>query len=71
MSRTMANKEMLVALVNLNGCAEHESCSVLVVSSQQCQGRRDIRPWGGAKVYHRDVGVQHKCHPATGVSRSR
>ena len=34
-------------------------------------GRRDIRPWGGAKVYHRDVGVQHKCHPATGVSRSR
>ena len=37
----------------------------------RCQGRRDIRPWGGAKVYHRDVGVQHKCHPATGVSSSR
>ena len=38
---------------------------------RRCQGRRDIRPWGGAKVYHRDVSVQHKCHPATGVSRSR
>ena len=25
----------------------------------------------GAKVYHRGVGVQHKCYPAAGVSRSR
>ena len=24
-----------------------------------CQGRRDIRPCGGVKVYHRGVGVQH------------
>ena len=36
-----------------------------------CQGRRDIRPCGGVKVYHRDVGVQHKCHHAAGVRRIR
>ena len=36
-----------------------------------CQGRRDIRPCGGVKMYHRDVGVQHKCHHAAGVRRIR
>ena len=36
-----------------------------------CQGRRDIRPCGGVKVYHRDVGAQHECHHAAGVRRIR
>ena len=35
-----------------------------------CQWRRDIRPWGGAKVYQSVVGVQRKCPPATSVVRS-
>ena len=37
----------------------------------KCQGRRDIRPCGGVKVYHRDVGAQHECHHAAGVRRIR
>ena len=35
--------------------------------SPYCQGRRDIRPRGGAKVYHLSGDVQRKCPPATGV----
>ena len=32
-----------------------------------CQGRREIRPCGGAKVYHLSGDVQRKCPPTTGV----
>ena len=32
-----------------------------------CQGRRQIRPCGRAKVYHSGLDVQRKCPPATGV----
>ena len=32
-----------------------------------CQGRREIRPCGGAKVYHLSGDVQRKCPPATGA----
>ena len=37
----------------------------------ECQGRRDIRTSGGAKVYHSGIDVQRKCPAATGVARSR
>ena len=33
----------------------------------ECQGRREIRPCGGAKVYHLSGDVQRKCPPTTGV----
>ncbi len=32
-----------------------------------CQGRREIRPCGGAKVYHLSGDVQRKYPPTTGV----
>ena len=38
---------------------------------RSCQGRRDIRTSGGAKVYHSGIDVQRKCPAATGVARSR
>ena len=47
---------------NFAGCQHYDA---------NCQGRRDIRPCGGVKMYHRDVGVQHKCHHAAGVRRIR
>ncbi len=34
---------------------------------EECQGRREIRPCGGAKVYHLSGDVQRKCPPTTGV----
>ena len=42
-----------------------------VTCAIECQGRRDIRPRGGARVYQSVVGVERKCPPATGVVRSR
>ena len=39
----------------------------LLFSMYRCQGRRDIRPRGGAKVYHLSGDVQRECPPATGV----
>ena len=46
-------------------------CVQLFYNLSDCQGRRQIRPCGGAKVYQLSIGVQRKCHPATGLSRSR
>ena len=46
-------------------------CVQLFYNLSDCQGRRHIRPCGGAKVYQLSIGVQRKCHPATGLSRSR
>ena len=40
---------------------------VIDLDSQDCQGRREIRPCGGAKVYHSGLDVQRKCPPTTGV----
>ena len=37
----------------------------------RCQGRSNLRPRGGAKVYHSGLDVQRKCPPATSVVRSR
>ena len=45
--------------------------SEFLITPRKCQGRRDIRPRGGAKVYHSGLDVQRKCPPATGVVRSR
>ena len=33
----------------------------------ECQGRRDIRPRGGATVYQLSGGVQRRCPSVTGV----
>ena len=41
------------------------------VFHHECQGRSNLRPRGGAKVYHLSGDVQRKCPPATGVVRSR
>ena len=51
--------------------AEDMSEFLMTSGITECQGRRDIRPCGGVKMYHRDVGVQHKCHHAAGVRRIR
>ena len=37
------------------------------LDQHDCQGRREIRPCGGAKVYHLSGDVQRKCPPTTGV----
>ena len=50
---------------------EEKKIKVSFSGSGGCQGRRDIRPCGGVKVYHRDVGAQHECHHAAGVRRIR
>ena len=44
--------------------------SELAFGRRKCQGRRDIRPRGGARVYQSVVGVERKCPAATGVVRS-
>ena len=36
-------------------------------NKEACQGRREIRPCGGAKVYQAGIDVQRKCPPTTGV----
>ena len=39
-------------------------------AKDRSQGRSNLRPLGGAKVYHLGLDVQRKCSPATGVVRS-
>ena len=41
--------------------------SEFLITPRKCQGRRDIRPRGGAKVYHLSGDVQRGCPPATGA----
>ena len=43
---------------------------ILRLLEKDCQGRSNLRPRGGAKVYHLSGDVQRKCPPATGVVRS-
>ena len=46
---------------------EWESGGPNLSNARNCQGRREIRPCGGAKVYHLSGDVQRKCPPTTGV----
>ena len=44
--------------------AQHPEAAYRPLGPRKCQGRRDIRPRGGVKVYQSVVCVQRKCHPA-------
>ena len=62
-------REDAKAIINHSG--NRNFVDLPVYLKGRCQGRRDIRPCGGVKVYHRDVGAQHECHHAAGVRRIR